>query len=106
MAGDGLKMDRRIGRAADRRAGDDRVLERGAGQNIGRLEVLAHDLDGAHAGLIGDRARSRYGAGMAAQPGSDMPSASAMAFMVEAVPMVLQWPIDGADEAAMSMNSS
>ena len=26
--------------------------------------------------------------------------------MVEAVPMVLQWPIDGAVEAAMSINSS
>ena len=26
-----------------------------------------------------------------------MPSASAIAFMVEAVPMVLQWPIDGAE---------
>ena len=26
--------------------------------------------------------------------------------MVEAVPMVLQWPTDGADAAAMSMNSS
>ena len=38
---------------------------------------------------------------MAAQPGSDMPSASASAFMVEAVPMVLQWPIDGADDATM-----
>src|SRR6516165_8445991 len=42
---------------------------------------------------------------MAAQPGSDMPSASAMAFMVDAVPMVLQWPTEGADEVAMSMNS-
>ena len=42
---------------------------------------------------------------MAAQPGSDMPSASAIAFMVEAVPMVLQWPTDGAEEATMSMNS-
>ena len=31
---------------------------------------------------------------MAAQPGSDMPSASASAFMVEAVPMVLQWPTE------------
>src|SRR5262249_30202355 len=34
-----------------------------------------------------------------------MPSASASAFMVEAVPMVLQWPIEGADEATMSMDS-
>src|SRR5579863_9173223 len=50
--------------------------------------------------------RSRYGAGMAAQPGSDMPSASASAFIVDAVPMVLQWPTDGADDATMVMNSS
>src|SRR5256885_17273662 len=34
-----------------------------------------------------------------------MPSASASAFMVEAVPIVLQWPIEGADAAAMSTNS-
>ena len=33
-----------------------------------------------------------------------MPSASAMAFMVEAVPMVLQWPADGAEAATISMN--
>ena len=42
---------------------------------------------------------------MAAQPGSDMPSASASAFMVDAVPMVLQWPTDGAEAATISMNS-
>jgi len=42
---------------------------------------------------------------MAAQPGSDIPSASASAFIVEAVPMVLQWPAEGADEATRSMNS-
>ena len=34
--------------------------------------------------------RSRYGAGIAAQPGSDMPSASAREFIEVAVPMVLQ----------------
>ena len=47
MAGDGVDVDRRIGRAADRRAGDDGVLERLAGENIGGLEVLVHDLDRA-----------------------------------------------------------
>src|SRR5262249_8509230 len=41
---------------------------------------------------------------MAAQPGSDRPSASASAFMVEAVPMVLQWPLDGAEDATRSRN--
>src|ERR1043166_8564372 len=43
---------------------------------------------------------------MAAQPGSDMPSASASEFIVEAVPMVLQCPGDGAEEATSSTNSS
>src|ERR1022692_2949843 len=35
-----------------------------------------------------------------------MPSASASAFIVEAVPMLLQWPTEGADDVTMSMNSS
>jgi hypothetical protein len=35
-------------------------------------------------------ARSRWGAGIAAPPGNCMPSASASAFIVVAVPMVLQ----------------
>ena len=50
--------------------------------------------------------RSRYGAGMAAQPGNDRPSASATAFMVEAVPMVLQCPAEGALLQARCKNSS
>ncbi len=51
-------------------------------------------------------ARSRYGAGIAALPGSAMPSPSASAFIVDAVPIVLQWPSDGAAEQTRSMNSS
>jgi len=43
---------------------------------------------------------------MAEQPGIDSPKVSAMAFIVEAVPIVLQWPAEGADEAAASMNCS
>src|SRR5277367_7114880 len=50
--------------------------------------------------------RSRYGAGMAAQPGSDMPRASASEFIEVAVPIVLQWPTEGADDDTISMNSS
>src|SRR5690242_6439119 len=50
--------------------------------------------------------RSRYGAGIEAQPGSDMPSTSASEFIDVAVPMVLQWPTDGADDATICMNSS
>jgi hypothetical protein len=47
-----------------------------------------------------------YGAGIEAQPGNDSPSASAIAFMVEAVPIELQWPIEGAAAAIESTNSS
>ena len=43
---------------------------------------------------------------MAAQPGSDMPSASAMLFIESAVPIVLQWPTLGALDATISMNCS
>ena len=50
--------------------------------------------------------RSRYGAGIAEQPGSDIPSASASAFIVDAVPIVLQWPALGALAHTRSMNSS
>src|SRR5665213_4590514 len=48
-------------------------------------------------------ARSRCGAGIAAEPGSDMPSASVSEFMVLAVPMVLQKPTDGAEDAISLM---
>src|SRR5262245_11552771 len=51
-------------------------------------------------------ARSRYGAGIAAHPGSDIPTASARTFIDKAVPMVLQWPALGAAAATMSMNSA
>src|SRR5690606_11405914 len=50
--------------------------------------------------------RSRYGAGTAAQPVSDRPSASATAFIVLAVPIELQWPAEGALSVALSRNSS
>ncbi len=41
---------------------------------------------------------------MAADPGRLIPNASAREFMVVAVPMVLQWPGDGADDATSSTN--
>ena len=40
---------------------------------------------------------------MAAEPVSDMPKTSARAFMVEAVPMVLQKPVEGAEDDTISM---
>ena len=49
--------------------------------------------------------RARHGAGIEAVPGSIIPSASARAFIVEAVPIVLQCPSDGADEQMRARNS-
>ena len=40
---------------------------------------------------------------MAAQPGKDMPKASASEFIESAVPMVLQWPMLGTEAATISM---
>ena len=40
MAGDGVQMDRRVGRAADRRIDDDGVLESLARHDVGRLQIL------------------------------------------------------------------
>ena len=45
-------------------------------------------------------------AGIAALPGRLMPSASARLFMVEAVPMVMQWPAERLMQHSASMNSA
>ncbi len=91
MARDRVQMDRCVGRAADRRVDDDRIEERFARQDVGRLAVRTHQLDDRLTGLPGaflpvavrrgDRRRPR---------GSDMPSASVRLFIVVAVPIVLQ----------------
>jgi hypothetical protein len=99
-------MDRCVGRAADRGVDDDCILERFFGQDVGRPQVLPHHFDDALAGFIGDLAAFAIWRGDCRAAGSDMPSASASEFMVEAVPMVLQWPTDGAEDATISMNSS
>ena len=48
--------------------------------------------------------RSRCGAGIAAEPGSDIPRASVRLFIVVAVPMVLQNPVEGAELATSLIN--
>ena len=63
MAGDGVEVDRRIGRAADRRIDDDGVLESLARHDVGRLQILVHHVDDALAGLIGDLAALAVGRG-------------------------------------------
>ena len=63
MAGDGVDVDRGVGRATDRGVHHDRVLEGFARQDVGRLQVLPHHLDGADAGLVGDLAALAVGRG-------------------------------------------
>ena len=63
MAGDGVDVDRGVGRAADRRIDDDGVLQRRAGHDVGGFEILPHHLDGAPAGLVGDLAPLAIGGG-------------------------------------------
>ena len=61
MAGQRVDMDRRVGRAADRRIDHDAVLERLARQDVGRLQIFPDHPDDAHAGLIGDLAALAVG---------------------------------------------
>ena len=50
--------------------------------------------------------RRESGAGMLAQPGSVMPSASARLVMVDAVPITVQWPALRAMQPSISHHSS
>ena len=43
---------------------------------------------------------------MAAEPGNCIPRASASEFIVVAVPIVLQYPVEGAEDATRSINPS
>ena len=61
MAGERIDVDRRIGRAADRRIDDDAVFECLSGQDVRRLQVFPHHVDDARAGLIGDLAAFAVG---------------------------------------------
>ena len=63
VAGDGVDVDRRVGRAANGAVDDDRVLERLARQDVRRLQVLPHHFDDSLAGPIGDLAALAMGRG-------------------------------------------
>ena len=56
-------MDRRVGRAADRRIDHDAVFEGLPRQDVGRLQILPDHLDDALAGLVGDLAALAIGRG-------------------------------------------
>ena len=59
VAGDGVQVDRRVGRAADGRIDDDGVFERGARHDLDGRRSSQHHVDDALAGLIGHLRRSR-----------------------------------------------
>jgi hypothetical protein len=79
-----------VGRPADGRHGRDGVEERLPRQDLGRPQVLVGHLDGATPRLVGHLSPLAVRRGDGRDPGSDIPSTSATAFIVEAVPMVLQ----------------
>jgi len=63
MAGQCVDVDRRVGRSADCRIDHDAVLERLAGQDIGRFQILPDHPDDACSRLIGDLAALAIGGG-------------------------------------------
>ena len=94
-----------IGRAADREHRGDGVVEGVGVEDVARLEVLPHHLHDALARERGHRAWRESGAGIEAAPGRVKPSASAALVMVEAVPMVMQWPGERAMPCSISCQS-
>ena len=96
-AGEREQVDDGVGRAADRHqraialsnacAGED-LRRRGAGRARARPR-------GAPVASAARVPRGRRARAAAAAPGSDIPSASTSAAMVEAVPISLQWPTHG-----------
>ena len=105
-SGDRQEMDDRVGRAADRAVHADRVLECLARENLGDAQIFVHHLDDAPARQVSQVQRRASAAGMAALCGRPRPSASTMQAMVEAVPMVMQWPAERDMQTSASRNSA
>ena len=91
-----MQVDDRVGGAADRHVRADRVVEGRRGQDLRAAWVRAPAPSPRRAGRSSRRARSRResAAGIAALPGSAMPSVSAIAAIVDAVPITMQCPAE------------
>jgi hypothetical protein len=63
MAGKRVDVDRRVGRAADRRIDHDAVFEGLSRQDVGRLQILPDHPDNTRAGVIGDLPALAIGSG-------------------------------------------
>jgi hypothetical protein len=97
-AGDGQQVDRRHWWSRRwRRIHAYGVLESLFGQDVGGLQVVLDHLDDAAAGQLRHHpAATSRRPGIAALPESAMPRASAIEAIVEAVPIVLQVPVERA----------
>ena len=91
--GDGGQVDDGVGAAADGVEQGDGVVKGLSGQDLRWADVALDKLDDVSARRLRQlQMRRESAAGVAPLPGSAMPSASISEFMVEAVPMTMQWP--------------
>ena len=101
------QVDDRVGRARDRMQRPDRVLEGLTRQDVRRPDVRARRARrSSRPAASATCARRASTAGIAAAPGSVSPSASVTQAIVDAVPIVMQWPFERDIEFSISVKSS
>ena len=86
-------MEDGIRRAADRGVDADRIFERLSREDLRDRDVLADEVDDASAGELRERGAARVNRGDGRVAVGAMPSASAILAIVDAVPIVMQWPL-------------
>ncbi len=94
-AGQRQQVDDGVGRAAEGAVGADGVVEGLAGEDLRHAQILVHHLDDAPAGKLGEQPRrgvDRRDGGVAGQAHAER--LRPWLAMVEAVPMVMQWPAE------------
>ncbi len=106
-AGDGQQVDDRVGRSADGRVRTDGVLERRPGHDGRGPQVVLDQADDQLPGLLGDLVPARVDRG----PGGRVRAAACRAprpcdAMVDAVPIVMQCPLDRAMQPSAKAHSS
>ena len=74
-----------------------------ARHDVARLQILPDHVDDAPAGVARHPRVARIGAGIDAAPGSVKPSASVAEVIVDAVPIVMQWPGERAMPSSISL---
>ena len=95
-----------VRRAGDRVEDADRVLERLTGEDVARLDVALDEIDDRPSRLLGDVTSPRVDGRDRRAACQREPEPSVTQAMVEAVPMVMQWPFEREIEFSISTNSS